>query len=1068
MSRFFIRRPIFASVISIVIVIAGLVAQSSLPVAKYPEISPPTVQVRAIYPGANARVVAETVAAVIEKEVNGVEGMLYMSSVSGDDGSYVLTVTFDIGVDLDMATVLVQNRVAIAESRLPEEARRQGVTTKKQSTAILQFVALVSDRPEHDGLFLSNVALREIRDELTRIDGVGDVVVFGVGDYGMRVWLDPPRLRALSLTAGDVVAAIREQNVQVAAGRIGQPPAPDGTPYELTVNTRGRLTEAEEFADLIVKSGSDGQTVRVRDVARVELAAQNLRYASKFRGQPSASLAIYQLPGANALDVAAEVRRTMERLATGLPEGVSYRIPFDSTAFVNAAISEVYVTLFQAVALVVLVIFVFLQDWRTTLIPCAAIPVSLIGIFAVMAGVGYSINMITLFGVVLAIGIVVDDAIVVVENVARLIDSGMKPRDAAERAMEEITGPVIATTLVLLAVFIPTAFLGGIVGQLYRQFALTISGAVVISTINALTLSPALCGLLMRPTPKRKFFLFERFDRAFDVAANGYERLTRVVLRKIGVTMVLFLALLMLTGWGFGRLPTGFLPTEDQGYCFINLQLPDAASLERTEGVLEQVEAALGKTPGVRDWLTIGGYSMLSGTSASNSGFALVIFEPWDERTSPETRQEAIVGQLRRSLSTIRGGIGIAFTPPPIDGLGNAGGFQLQILDRSDLGPVELAKLAREMVDDGNAQSGLRNLNTTFRATVPQLYVDVDRTKVKSLDVPLDQVFATLQTSLGSSYANDFNAFGQTYQVRVQADHGYRAEPEDILRLDVRSRSGAMIPLGALAEVRDDFGPQSIVRYNNAPSAAVTGEPAPGRSSGQAMDLMEQMAEAKFPSGVGYAWTGMAFQEREAGSPLGIFALAVVFVFLVLAAQYESWSMPAAVIAVVPLSVLGVVVALATGGMDNNTYTQIGIVLLVALASKNAILIVEFAAEERRRGLSIIEAAANAARLRFRPILMTALSSVLGFLPLLTASGAGAASRQAVGAAVVGGMIAAIVFSLAFVPAFFVVFRREGGTGEGERTSPSPDMPDADSRRDETKEADAKETDHPEVSAATA
>ena len=1031
-SRFFIYRPIFATVISIVVIIAGAVSQTSLPVAKFPEVTPPTVEVTANYPGANAQVITETVAAPIEQEVNGVEDMLYMSSTSADDGSYRLTITFDIGVDLDMATVLVQNRVAIANPKLPEDVRRQGITTKKKSTSILQFIALTSSDGNFDELYLSNYATINIKDELARIDGVGAVTTFGAGDYSMRVWLDPRKLKARGLTTQDVIKTIQEQNVQVAAGRIGQQPAPAGTSFEYTVSTLGRLSDVQQFENLIIKTAEGGRIVRVKDVARVELAAQSYNYGSSFNGQPAASISIYQLPGANALNVAKQVRVKMDELSQAFPDGLAYDIPFDTTRFVEASIAEVYVTLFQAVGLVVLVIFIFLQDWRTTLIPCAAIPVSLIGTFAVMGGIGFSINMITLFGVVLAIGIVVDDAIVVVENTARHIDAGLKPREAAVKAMEEITGPVIATTLVLLAVFVPTAFMTGITGQLYRQFALTISGAVVISTINALTLSPALCGIFMRPSPEKRNIFFRGFNTAFDWVTGGYSAIIHAMVRKLALVLTVFVGLVILTGWGFSRLPTGFLPTEDQGYCFVNVQLPDAASLERTRIVMRRVDEIVSRIDGVSDWLTISGFSILSGTNASNSGMVAVVYEPWEDRTDPDLTQDAIVARLRNELANVEPAIAVAFVPPPIDGLGNAGGFQMQVQDRRGAGLVQLGALTDELVQDGNAQSGLTALSTTFRANVPQLFVDIDRTKVKTLDISLNTVFGTLQAYLGSAYVNDFNLFGRTYQVRVQADHEFRVEPDDIKRLDVRNNKGDMIPVGTFASIETRFGSQSINRYNLYPTAAINGEPAPGYSSGQALTLMEQMVrEKKLPPTMGFEWTGMSFQEKQVGGEVFvIFGLAVVMVFLVLSAQYESWTMPAAVIAVVPLAVLGVIFALVVTGSDNNTYTQIGIVLLVALASKNAILIVEFAAELRRNGTSILEAAQESATLRFRAILMTAISSILGFLPLIVASGAGAASRQAVGNAVVGGMIAATVFSLLFVPSFFVVFRWLGERGQ--------------------------------------
>jgi len=1021
LSRFFIHRPIFASVISIVIVIAGLVSQSSLPIAKFPEITPPTVQVTCYYPGANAQVVADTVAAPIEQEVNGVEDMIYMSSVSSDDGSYTLTVTFEIGVDMDMATVLVQNRVSIANAKLPEDVRRQGVTTKKQSTSIIQFITLTSDDENHDDLYLSNYATLYIKDEISRIKGVGSVTMFGASDYSMRVWLDPELLKARNITTEDVVAAISEQNVQVAAGRIGEPPAE--APFQLVINTLGRLTEAKQFEDLIIKT-SGRRITRVRDVARVELGAKDYKYASSFNGQDCTTMSVYQLPGANALEVATKTKAKLDELSLKFPPGLRYDIPFDTTLFVKASIAEVYETLMIAVVLVVLVIYIFLQDWRATIVPVASIPVALIGTFAMMGAVGFSINMLTLFGIVLAIGIVVDDAIVVVENTDRFLKEGFSSKEAAEKAMDEITGPVIATTLVLLAVFVPTAFMGGITGQLYRQFALTISAAVVFSTINALTLSPALCGILMRKSSDKKNFFFRAFNRVFDATTTIYGFVIGQFVRRVVMVLLLFGGLLTFTGWGFTQIPTGFLPTEDQGYCFANIQLPDAASLSRTTELLKKLDKIAKDTPGVANFISISGYSLLSANNGGNLGLMAIVYEPWDERQTPELSQESIVAHLRKEFNKVQEGIVIAFVPPPIDGLGSSGGFQMQLLDSGGVGLEELQAVANEIVADGNSQARLTGMNTTIRANVPQLFVDINRTKVKTLDIPLSSVFNTLQAYLGSTYVNDFNKLGRTYQVRIQADHEFRAKANDIRNLDVRNQNGDMVPIGTFVDVQDAFGPQVIQRYLLYPCAQINGEPAAGYSSGQAIKIMEEMAEQKLPDTMGYRWTGMSYQEKESsGGQALIFGLAVVFVFLVLAAQYESWTSPAAVIAVVPLAALGVVIALAVRGADNNIYTQIGIVLLVALASKNAILIVEFASEQRRKGLSVREAAATAARMRFRAILMTAFSSILGFLPLLIASGAGAASRQAVGNSVVGGMVAATMFSLLFVPTFFVVFR---------------------------------------------
>ncbi|WP_417849157.1 efflux RND transporter permease subunit [Thalassoglobus sp.] len=1024
MSRFFIYRPIFATVISIVVVIAGLVSFGTLPVSKFPEVAPPTVQVSAVYPGADAETVAETVATPIEQEVNGVEGMIYMSSTSASDGSYTLTVTFNVGTDMDMATVLVQNRVAIAQSRLPDEVRRQGITTKKQSTQILQFIALSSPDGEYDALYLSNYALA-LKDELSRVAGVGEVTVFGAGDYSMRVWLDPRLLKQRGLTTEDVTSAIQEQNVQVAAGQIGAAPAPPGTQFELTVSTQGRLADVEEFGNIIIRTGENGRILRVKDVARVELGAKTYTFDSTYNGTPSTSIAIYQLPGANALETAAAIKLKLDELAkaNSWPQGLEYAVPFDTTRFVEASIQEVYSTLFVAAALVVIVIFIFLQDWRSTIVPVIAIPVSLIGTFAIMSGLGFSINMLSLFGVVLAIGIVVDDAIVVVENATRHLEKGLSPKDAAVKAMEEITGPVIATTLVLLAVFVPTAFMGGITGELNRQFALTISAAVLISTLNALTLSPALCGLILRAPKEQQFVLFRWFNKGFDFVTNGYTAIVKRLVRVIAVVMLVYVGLVTLTGWTYTSLPTGFVPTEDQGYMFVNIQLPDGASSQRSREVMSKLDGIYKEIPGIKEWVSISGYSLLSGTAGSNQGLSVIIFDPWDDRKEPHLQQDAIVGALQRKVSRLQEAIVFGFVPPPIDGLGNAGGFQMEIQDKGNAGLGELQAAADQISTVGNSQSGLQALNSTFRANVPQIFVDVDRTKAKTMDVPLSSVFGTMQAYLGSAYVNDFTYLNRSYQVRVQAESVFRAKPSDIESLDVRDSTGKMVPLGSLVDVQDKFGPSAVRRYNLYPSASVNGSAAAGYSSGQGLELMEELAHAELPDAFGFEWTGMSYQEKiAAGGQALIFTLAVVFVFLVLAAQYESWRSPAAVIAVVPLAVLGVVIALISRGADNNTYTQIGIVLLVALASKNAILIVEFAAEQRRDGLPLREAAVNAARLRFRAILMTAFSSILGFLPLLVAAGAGAASRQAVGNAVVGGMMAATVFSLLFVPVFFVLF----------------------------------------------
>jgi len=1029
-SKFFIERPIFASVISIVIVIAGLVSVGSLPIAQYPEITPPTVEVKATYPGANARVVAETVAAPIEQQVNGVEDMIYMSSVSASDGSYTLTVSFEVGTDLDLAQILVQNRVKLAEPNLPEEVKREGVNTKKKSSSIVLIISLFSPDDRYDELFMSNYATLRLRDTLSRVPGVGDVSVFPASDYSMRVWLNPRQLESRDLTTEDVLNAIREQNVQVAAGQIGQPPAPAGQNFQYSVNVLGRLTDVEQFEQIIVKTGEGGAITRLEDIARIELGGKTYAVTSRMNGAASASVAIYQLPGANALEVANQVYAAMEEMKAFFPEGMSYEIPYDTTLFVDKAIEQVFQTLLEAGVLVFLVLFIFLQDWRSTLIPAVTIPVSLIGTLAVMLAMGFSLNLVTLFGLVLAIGIVVDDAIVVVEATVAHMEKGLTSKAAAIKAMSEVSGPVIATTLVLMAVFIPAAFLPGITGQLYRQFALTIAVSTIFSSINALTLSPALAALLLRPPKERKNAFSRGFDAFFRRCENGYAGLIKVVVRRVALMMVLFVGLAGVTGWQFKSLPTGFLPVEDQGYLLMHVQLPDAASQERTQEVLDKVDGILRDVGGVKDWVTFGGFSIIDSTNASNAAVVFVTLLPWEERAGPEGRQEAIVASLQRRLAAIQEAIAFAFLPPAIPGLGVAGGFQMQLEDRGGTSLQELQAMAEEIITDGNAQSGLVNLNTTFRADVPQLFAEVDRTKAKSLEVPLDSLFSTLQAYLGSAYVNDFNRFGRTWQVKVQADHPFRIDPEDIRQLDVRNRSGDMVPIGTLVTVDKTLGPQTILRYNLYPAASITGEAAPGFSSGEALNLMEQLAKSKLPPSMGFEWTGMSFQEKKVGSEaIVVFALAILLVFLVLAAQYESWTSPAAVILVVPLAVLGTVAALLVKDADNNVYTQVGIVLLIGLASKNAILIVEFAMAQRSLGHSIRESAVEAARLRFRPILMTSIASIAGFMPLVVAAGAGAASQQAIGTAVVGGMIAATVMSLVFTPAFYVVMQSLGEWG---------------------------------------
>ena len=1024
-SRFFIERPIFASVISILIVIAGLISVGALPIAQFPEITPPTVEVKATYPGANAQVVAETVAAPLEQEIIGVENMIYMSSVSASDGSYTLTVTFEVGTNLDMANVLVQNRVALAEPKLPEEVKRQGVNTKKKSPSIILIASLFSPDGQYDELFMSNYATLNIRDTLSRIPGVGDVSIFPASDYSMRVWLNPKQLKSRRLTTNDVLNAIREQNVQVAAGQIGQPPAPAGQSFQYAVNVLGRLTDIEQFENIIIKTGEGGRITRLQDVARIELGGKTYNINSRLSGSPSASIAVYQLPGSNALAVSDRVHQAMDEMSRYFPEGMEYQIPYDTTVFIDASINQVYVTLAEAVVLVFIVLFLFLQDWRATLIPAATIPVSLIGTLAVLLVMGFSLNMLTLFGIVLAIGIVVDDAIVVVEATTAHMEKGLNAKEATIKAMNEVSGPVVATTLVLLAVFVPAAFLPGITGQLYQQFALTIAVATVFSSINALTLSPALSALVLRPLPEEKNFFFRGFDKFFSMTENKYSSVIKSMVRRTGFVMVIAFGLAALTGVQFTKLPTGFLPTEDQGYMLVHVQLPDAASLERTNRVIDKIDKILKNTEGIKDWVTFGGFSIIDGTASSNNAAVFVTMQPWDERQTPELQQEIILGNIQKQLFSIQESIAYAFLPPAIPGLGVAGGFQFQLEDRGGAGLQELNVMVREMVADGNAQSGMVGLNTTYRIEVPQLFAEVDRTKSKTLGVPLSEVFGTLQAYLGSAYVNDFNKFGRTWQVTAQADHQFRLQPEDIRKLDVRNNKGNMVPIGTLVAVDEIVGPQTILRYNLYPTASITGQAAPGFSSGQALNLMEQLAKNKLPASMGFEWTGMSYQEKQVGSEaILIFALAIILVFLVLSAQYESWTSPTAVILVVPLAVLGTVIAVMMKGADNNVYTQIGITLLIGLASKNAILIVEFALAEREKGKAILDAAVDAAKLRFRPILMTSIASVAGFMPLVVASGAGAASQQAIGTAVVGGMIAATIMSVTFTPVFYVVMQR--------------------------------------------
>ena len=1022
-SRFFIDRPVFANVIAVVTILLGVVALYRLPVERYPAITPPTVVVSAGYPGADAKVVADTVAAPIEQQVNGVENMMYMSSTSSADGTYSLTITFEIGTNLADAQVLVQNRVAIAEPSLPEEVRRQGVSVKKQSSNIILAISLTSPSKKYDGLFLSNYATLRLRDELSRVDGVGEVMVRGVGAYAMRIWLDPDRLASHQLTTQDVTAALSRQNVQVAAGQIGQPPSPDGQRFQMTVTTLGRLSDPAQFEGIVVKSGNTGQIVYLRDVARIELGAQNYDSFASRNGMDAANLLVYQLPGSNAIDVAHAVHVAMEKIKPSLPEGMEYSIPFDTTKFVEAAIHEVYKTLFEAGVLVLIVILVFLQSWRALLIPATTVPVTIIGAFAFMPALDFTVNMLTLFGLVLAIGIVVDDAIVIVENATHHIENGMAPREATIQAMNEVTGPVMAITLVLMAVFLPTAFMGGITGQLYRQFALTIAATAFISAVNALTLKPAQCAVYLKPYKGKNIFT-RAFDFFYKPVEWLYTWIVGQLLRVLWLVLVVFVGLATFTGWWYQRTPTGFLPTEDQGYVIIAVQLPDAASLDRTREVIDKMNAIFANTEGVKHWFVLGGFSLLDGTNSSNAATAFAAWTDWSERTTPELSQEALVNRLRGEFAKIQEPFVLVLVPPSIQGLGVAGGFQMQVEDREGVGANVLQERTQAIIDEAKKRPEIGGAASTYRAGVPQLYLNIDRVKAERMGVMLDDIFATLQANLGSVYVNDFNKFDRTYQVRVQADARFRGDPGRLRRLEVRNRTGGRVPLATLLSPETRIGPQSITRYNLYQTASINGGAAPGVSSGEALKTMESVAAEVLPRSMGFDWTGVAYQEnRVSGEALIVYALAVFLVYLVLAAQYESWLLPLAVILVVPLGLLGVVAAVNIRGTDNNLYTQIGVVLIIGLASKNAILIVEFARELRLRGRSIHAAAVEASRMRFRPILMTSFAFILGVLPLVWATGAAAASRQALGTAVFGGMITATVLAVFFVPVFYVAIQ---------------------------------------------
>jgi multidrug efflux pump len=1034
-SHFFIRRPIFAAVLSIMIVLLGGIALWELPVASYPEVVPPTIFVMATYPGASADTVAATVATPLEQEINGVENMLYMFSACSSDGSLRIQVTFKTGTDMDQAQVQVQNRVAVATPRLPEEVRRLGIQTRKRSPSITMIVHLISPNGKYDDLYLSNYAYLQVKDVLARLPGVGDATIIGARDYSMRIWINPDEASARDLTAGDIVAAIREQNVQVAAGTFGQQPQPPGNNFQLVARTQGRLSTPEEFGDIILKTGANGQVTRLRDVARVQLGARDYSVDSFLDGRPAAAILVSQLPGSNAIETADAVRAAMLQLSRQFPAGLAYRIVFDTTQFIRESIHEVIKTLLIAMGLVTFVVILFLQTWRASLIPLLAVPVSLIGTFAAMSVFGFSLNNLSLFALVLAIGIVVDDAIVVVENVERHIAEGLSPVDATRKAMEEVSGAVVAIALVLSAVFIPTAFMSGLTGKFYQQFALTIAVSTLISAFNSLTLSPALSALLLQPhhAPKDWLgrlmhisidWLFQGFNRLFDSSRRAYVGTLRHILRHCGIGLFLYAGLLVLTWLGFKSVPTGFIPAQDKGYLIAYVQLPDGASLQRTESVSARMRQIVLQTAGVNAVVELAGFSVVSFGSAGNAATMFIPLKPFDERMKHGLTANVIMQQLRARLAGIQDGFIGVFGSPPVDGLGSLGGFKLQIEDRTSLGYAALQQAAYGMMAAANQDPRLSGALTTFRANVPQVFLEVDRAKAKTMRVSLSDIWDTLQIYLGSLYVNDFNVFGRPYQVTAQADAPYRAQPGDLANLKARNAAGDMVPLGTIIKVRNINAPVSVNRYNMFTTAEITGATAPGVSSGDAIQIMEALAARFLPPGMTVEWTELSLLEILAGhSAVFVFPLCVLMVFLVLAAQYESWSLPLAIILIVPLCLLSAIGGIWMRHLDNNLFTQIGFVVLIGLACKNAILIVEFARQLQEAGQSRLEAALEACRLRLRPILMTSLAFIFGVIPLMIAQGAGAEMRVAIGTAVFFGMLGVTFFGIFLTPIFYLVIR---------------------------------------------
>ncbi|MDI1259014.1 multidrug efflux RND transporter permease subunit [Aquabacterium sp.] len=1051
-SRFFVNRPIFAAVLSILIFIAGVIAIFRLPISEYPEVVPPSVVVRAQFPGANPKVIAETVAAPLEEQINGVENMLYMSSQATTDGALTLTVTFKIGTNVEQAETQVQSRVQRALPRLPEEVRQIGVTTVKSSPNLTMVVHLLSPKGTYDDVYLRNYATLNIKDRLARLPGMGDVQVFGAGDYAMRIWLDPQKVSQRGLTAADIVASIREQNVQVAAGVVGAPPN-TGSPFQLSVNASGRLTTEEQFGDIIVKTGGDGGVTKLRDVARIELGAQQYALRSLLNNKPAIGMGIFEAPNANALQLSADVRKLMAELKDDFPSDVDFAIVYDPTQFVSASIEAVIKTLIEAVALVVIVVIVFLQTWRASLIPLLAVPVSIVGTFAVLLAFGFSINTLSLFGLVLAIGIVVDDSIVVVENVERNIANGLSPHDATIQAMKEVSGPIIAIALVLCAVFVPIAYVAGLTGQFYKQFALTIAISTVISAFNSLTLAPALAAALLKPhdAPKDKLArgmdwafggFFRVFNRVFDRASHRYHGGVAGMLSRKSATMIVYALLCVATFFVFKAVPSGFVPAQDKQYLVGFAQLPDAASLDRTDAVIRRMSDIAKSVPGVSDSVAFPGLSINGFTNAPNAGIVFYTLDDFAKRKGPGLSGHEIAAEVNKRLGAIQDAFIMVFPPPSVNGLGTIGGFKLFVEDRGNVGYDELYKGVMALQMKAWQTPQLAGVFSSYQINVPQLFADVDRTKAKQLGVPLGSIFDTMQINLGSLYVNDFNKFGRTFQVVVQADAPFRANAEGISQLKTRSNTGQMVPLGSLMTVTDSYGPDRVQRYNAYVAADINGGPAPGVSSGQAQAIMEQIAKETLPKGVSIEWTDLTYQEILAGNTMVyVFPLCVLLVFLVLAAQYESWTLPLAVILIVPMSILCALAGVYITHGDNNVFTQIALFVLVGLASKNAILIVEFARELEHQGRSIVDAALEASRLRLRPILMTSIAFIMGVVPLVFSTGAGAEMRHAMGVAVFAGMLGVTLFGLFLTPVFYVLLRMLAQRFEKPRPAPVAALP---------------------------